>query len=557
MMCFTYDELELLVEILALQTEEDYEKLAAMMENHFYTNDRQLPPEANGQAVSYLRWSSEQQSKGDSLRRQLELSEQFCTETGLILNRSLRDEGVSAYDKSNLKGAFGTFLDAVRDGTIPAGTTLIVESLDRLSRAKPIDALTVFLEILKAGIIIITLTDRQIYTQRTVTDDFSKLIISIVIMQRAHEESAMKSQRIGSVWSKKFADAKASGKLLTKVVPSWMEVVDGKIVLIPERAAIIVKIFEMAKNGTGQLSIAKTLNKEIPFWGRAGAWQESYIIRVLKNKAAYGTLVLDGQEVPDYYPAVMSRDEFMFVNKIRQGRRVNNAGNKKGSRLSNLFSGTLYCGYCGSKMVMNGNITADGENEKYIVCKGARSGATQCKCVNWDYKDLEQNFLFRFSNLNLEAMFSTSKQVDVDELERQRMEASTAIGDCKHKIENLYKALEIEFHQGLMERIKGLEKDLDDQQNRLELVETEIAVKSHASNSGKSRMSLLVKLFKSLKNTKDDLALRIVRESIQSQIKDFVEKIELFPTGPALNKAERDMRFMKVFFKSGTSEIWD
>jgi hypothetical protein len=50
---------------------------------------------------------------------------------------SLRDEGLSTYHQKHVtQGALGTFLRAVEDGRIPDGSVLIVEDLDRLSRAE-------------------------------------------------------------------------------------------------------------------------------------------------------------------------------------------------------------------------------------------------------------------------------------------------------------------------------------------------------------------------------------------------------------------------------------
>jgi DNA invertase Pin-like site-specific DNA recombinase len=84
-------------------------------------------------AYSYIRFSSTEQLKGDSLRRQTELSVNYANVHGLILDTklNLRDLGISAFDKSNLtKGALGYFLKLVEDGLIPRGSYLLVESLD-------------------------------------------------------------------------------------------------------------------------------------------------------------------------------------------------------------------------------------------------------------------------------------------------------------------------------------------------------------------------------------------------------------------------------------------
>jgi DNA invertase Pin-like site-specific DNA recombinase len=46
-----------------------------------------------------------------------------------------KDAGLSAFDGSNItRGKLGRFLDDVQAGRIPRGSSLIVESLDRLSR---------------------------------------------------------------------------------------------------------------------------------------------------------------------------------------------------------------------------------------------------------------------------------------------------------------------------------------------------------------------------------------------------------------------------------------
>ncbi|PXX33682.1 hypothetical protein NA66_1010206 [Burkholderia pyrrocinia] len=54
---------------------------------------------------------------------------------------SLRDEGLSAYHQRHVRqGALGVFLRAVEDSQVPAGSVLIVEGLDRLSRAELLQA---------------------------------------------------------------------------------------------------------------------------------------------------------------------------------------------------------------------------------------------------------------------------------------------------------------------------------------------------------------------------------------------------------------------------------
>ncbi|TBT02493.1 recombinase family protein [Vibrio parahaemolyticus] len=151
-------------------------------------------------AYSYIRFSSSQQSQGDSLRRQTQLAEKYCIENNLTLSdTTFRDLGVSAFHSTNSQedSGLGQFLSALNQGRISEGSYLLVESLDRLSRAKVQTALRQMLNIIELGVKIVTLMDNRIYDQESDTTD---LIISLTIMERAHNESKTKSERIKAAW---------------------------------------------------------------------------------------------------------------------------------------------------------------------------------------------------------------------------------------------------------------------------------------------------------------------------------------------------------------------
>ena len=157
-------------------------------------------------AYSYVRMSTDLQLKGDSLRRQREASRKYAQahELELVEDVDLHDIGVSAYRGKNLaSGAFGRFLEAVRDGKIDEGSYLLVESFDRLSRQEPMAALEPFLEIIRRGLVLVTLDDERVFRRGEVK--FEDLIISIAKMSRANEESARKSDRLAEAWKAKRA----------------------------------------------------------------------------------------------------------------------------------------------------------------------------------------------------------------------------------------------------------------------------------------------------------------------------------------------------------------
>jgi DNA invertase Pin-like site-specific DNA recombinase len=146
----------------------------------------------SGIAYSYVRFSRPEQLKGDSLRRQMQASEDYATEHGLRIDSSLsmQDQGISAFRGINAaKGALAGFLLAVQSGRVAPGATLLVESLDRLSRDQITEALTQFLGIINSGITVVTLMDKMVYSQATIDDNPGSLLMSIGVMMRAHDES--------------------------------------------------------------------------------------------------------------------------------------------------------------------------------------------------------------------------------------------------------------------------------------------------------------------------------------------------------------------------------
>ncbi len=86
-------------------------------------------------AYSYIRFSTPEQARGDSLRRQMDLSAQYARDNGLQLDETLTDKGVSGFRGQNIKeGALGSFLKHIQSGRIKPGSVLLDEALDRLSR---------------------------------------------------------------------------------------------------------------------------------------------------------------------------------------------------------------------------------------------------------------------------------------------------------------------------------------------------------------------------------------------------------------------------------------
>ena len=134
-------------------------------------------------------------------------------------------------------------------------------------------------------------------------------------MMRSNSESEHKSFRSLANWQTKRKQAKA-GVIVTSQVPRWLEVRDGKIHVLEERAQLVRRIFDMYVQGYGRGVIVRTLRKEgVSAWNtRKPVWHESYVNKLLCNRAVVGEYVAEfktedggmGQEViTGYYPEVI------------------------------------------------------------------------------------------------------------------------------------------------------------------------------------------------------------------------------------------------------------
>jgi len=169
-------------------------------------------------AYSYIRFSTPEQLKGDSLRRQLALTADYCKRRKLALDDTLnlRDLGVSAFRSGNAEtGALASFLKAVELERVPKESVLIVENLDRLTRDEVGKALSLFISILDAGIHIVTLQPEVEYTKKSI-NDISIILQAVLQLFLGHEESAKKSKRLTHAWDTKRKDL-AKQKLTGKI----------------------------------------------------------------------------------------------------------------------------------------------------------------------------------------------------------------------------------------------------------------------------------------------------------------------------------------------------
>lgn len=359
-------------------------------------------PSDKKKCYSYIRWSSDKQSGGSTLARQLKTAQEIAIEQDLELVEMI-DSGISAFKGKNAKdGELAAFIKAVENKLIPSNSWLVVENLDRLSREAIINAQQLFLKLMKLGITVVTGMDKKIYSSKSITENPMELMYSIMLFSRAHEESATKSKRTyGNALSiiEKYKNGERSTDGYVIAIKSvgtnmwWSDCSDGSVKPHPVYFPIAQEIISLAINkGMGTHTIVKYLNETYPAplpkikkeKGEVGVWSLNRINQFLQKRAMIGekTITVDNTEhiLKDYYPPLCNEETFYKLRHLRQQRNVKPEHSDK----VYLFLGRdiIRCGHCGSKMTShttNENKDKGKYNKFRYKCASGQNATGKCR----------------------------------------------------------------------------------------------------------------------------------------------------------------------------------
>lgn len=528
-------------------------------------------------AYSYIRFSRGNQIKGSSLRRQLEASAKYAGEHGLTLNGStMADLGISGFrGKNAVEGALAGFLEGIRSGKVKSGSTLLVESLDRLSRNQITDALTLFLNIINAGVTVVTLMDGMTYSRKSINENPGSLMMSIVIMMRAHEESATKSKRVGDAWRRKREKAVEKKKPLTKICPEWLELTDEGYKVIDYRAEIVKTIFELAPS-MGKRKIAQYLNeKGKPTWAtwktepvnpetgeiikpkspedsrigksRGNGWHDSYIQKILNTRAVLGefqphridpdnlTRVPDGEPIEGYFPAIITQAEWDAAHK----RAAIPRGPRK-VKIANLFSGLVYDGYTGAVMRYVDKGHKDVPNDWRYLTSDISRLKPGTKGQSWPYSHFEKAVLQKLRTLDWAGLSDQQPDDQTSGLRQQEAELAAQVEKLQGQLNRLFETFlsgdggaAATAAKAKADKIAG---EIDTQSKALQTVRQTL----ESLNADHSAMTEGIDEFRQLIATGDPAS----RARIQMEIRKRVKRIEVYRNGghPMFAKSEADTR---------------
>ncbi|WAL78363.1 recombinase family protein [Shewanella sp. DAU305] len=497
------------------------------------------------QAYSYVRLSSKKQIQGYGQERQWEAIQMSALAHGWDLSdKTFSDLGVSGWKGANIEtGALSQFLKCVEDGYVEKGSVLIVENVDRLSRAGVNRAVTLLMQLLDSGISIFTFTDNKLYEPNS-PNPLMDLMGWALSAQRAFEESERKSQMILNAKAKAREEARTSGKIITRRCPSWMQVNANKTVfeLLPERVDTVRKIFALYINGYGTPRIGRLLTEEgrKPLVGRA--WYPRSLSRILQYRAVLGEYQptlngkAEGEPIKDYYPAIITEDQF---NEAQAILHEGGAGQgRRGEDMRNYYAGLLRCS-CGEGMHI---VSSKVKGKRYYQMRCLQYRIS-CFGGSWNFNKFASFTLFALRRLPLLELMGSRDNGNIKQLNDKVIQLSSRLEDSRKQLENTINAIaELGLNELLQNKYKQLtsliaetDSQLHAAKSALELSHGQVAIQKEDTQM------LTGRLLELLANTKDVDS----RIKLNQVLRRYLSKIEL--------EADKtnELRYIRIYRKDG------
>ncbi|ASL27382.1 recombinase family protein [Azotobacter chroococcum] len=497
----------------------------------------------NGAKVySYLRFSDPRQATGSSADRQLQYAQTWAAARGFELDEtlSLRDEGLSAYHQKHVKqGALGVFLLAVDEGRIPAGSVLIVEGLDRLSRAEPIQAQAQLAQIINAGITVVTASDGREYNRAGLKAQPMDLVYSLLVMIRAHEESDTKSKRVKASIRRQCEGWQAGtyrGLIRNGKDPQWVRWTGEGWELIPERVEAVRAALDLYRCGLGAGRAAKRMFADghmLSDWGISG----QQIYRLVRLPALRGAkrISVDGEDylLEEYYPRVLSDAEFDEL-QLLAGQRYRRRG---AGEIPGIITGVglAFCGYCGAAIVaqnLMGRARADGslaDGHRRLHCTSYSKGRGCPDGGSCSVVPVERALLaYCADQMNLQRLQQAA--VDGPDLRQQLAEARLQVEELDKQLARITDALLADESGAaplaFVRRARELEQQQVAAQARVQQLERELSVAAvHVEPAQAERWAELAALVE-----QGDYG---AREQVRQLVLDTFERLVIYMRGIA------------------------
>ncbi len=352
------------------------------------------------------------------------------------------DEGITGRRMDQRKG-LQELLEKCRQGQVDL---ILTKSISRFSRNLE-ECLKVVRELISLNV--------AIYFERedinTLEMD-SELILS-VLSSLAENESKSIGENIQ--WS--IRKRLESGTYKHIVAPYGYDLVEGRLVINEMQSQVVRDIFAWYLNGEGAFRIAKRLNQLGVEACKSASWKESGIRFILQNERYVGDFLyqktftdvqhqkhwnkgdVDQLLLSDDHPAIISRDIFEKVQKLRQARSKKMSQDTQGSYP---FSRKIKCGNCGSKFKRRTHYSSNQSSFIAWTCNKHLQSVEMCPQRFVREHDLQVAFMTLINKLIFareEVLDRLILDLSIPSKEEQRKlnDINNQLKDCQDNFETL------------------------------------------------------------------------------------------------------------------------
>lgn len=331
--------------------------------------------------AAYCRVSTDNDDQANSFESQQRYFRQYIERNpDWELYEVFADEGISGTNTKKRK-EFNRMIACAKNGNFDL---VVTKEISRFAR-NTLDSIFYTRVLKKHGVGVIFMNDNI-----NTLDGDAELRLAIM-SSIAQEESRKTSERVKWGQKRQMEQGVVFGRSML-----GYDVKDGKMYINEEGAEVVRLIFhKFADEGKGTHVIARELREEGIRPMRVKEWQNTVILRVIRNEKYCGDLVQKktytpdflshekkvnlGQEefviIKDHHEPIISRELFDKANRMLDEKSLSQEGKSKYSRRY-LFSGKIKCGCCGSSYVARYKTRKNGSRYKAWRClEAARHGS--------------------------------------------------------------------------------------------------------------------------------------------------------------------------------------
>lgn len=484
-------------------------------------------------AAAYYRMSTQKQDKSISAQR--EEVERYALTNGYKIVREYIDEGISG-DKTEKRAAFREMIENA--GEVKS---ILCWNQDRFGRFDSLEAGYWIKPLRDAGVRLITI-DKGVIDWNS----FTGRVMAAIEQEGKHTFLTDLSRNV----SRGMGRQAALGLWQGGNPPYGYQTNEEKrLVIVPEQAIIVRRIFERYLTGDTLRTIAKELNEDgisspRPERG-SGMWSYSVVRTILKNETHAGVYTFGKRAHGKYYrpspngpeeargkdsdhfriennhEAIITAEEFAAVMERMDKNRTRRTPHT-GRKSPFVLSGLMFCSHC--EKVMYGS--HDASQRPRYVCGGFKSGGKPvCDCNSVYQSDMVQTIAEHVQRWSENSLGLLASRI------REKVEA-----------ENNPKRI-----KELRDRLSSIEGELEEMETRLLKVDSDM-------------MHIVQEKIRELRGEKQDVShsLRAAQQAMETaseEVEDITERAVRMTSEIRLAMTESDPRTVRSVMQNGIERV--